>query len=125
MFDLVANNGEELNFVIKDDSKSPTDFNKYEVTNSDREIRLKPHIVSIFGGNFTLPREIKLGDIISALYGAYSGNKGKDRIAQGRFMVSYDYGTSGRITYIFCSDEIDNTNTLEQVSIEWYDAFDW
>jgi hypothetical protein len=122
---LAANNGEKLNFIVKDDSKSPTSYDKYQITNSDREVRMKPQAISIFGGNWDLPRKMKFGDSINVLYDAYNGNKGKERIAQGQFMVSYNYGESGRITYEFGTDAIDSSNKLEGVSIEWYDAHNW
>ena len=118
MFDLAANNGEELNFIIKNDSVIGG-YDKYEVTDSDKEVRMKPQVIGVWGGNWALPRKMNFGDSIEALYNAYNGNKGKEKVVEGRFMVSYDYGESGRITYEF--DE--NIYTLEQVTIEWYNAW--
>jgi hypothetical protein len=126
IIDLAANNGEKLNFIVKDDSKSPISYDKYQVTNSDREVRMKPQTISIFGGNWELPRKMNFGDSINELYNAYNGNKGKESITQGQFMVFYNYGESGRITYEFGTDAIDDTiYKLEQVTIEWYDAHNW
>lgn len=119
MFDLAANNGENLNFMKND--TSPSTSNRYEVTDSDREVRMKPQIISVSGGNWELPRKIKLGDSRETLYEAYDGNKGKEQTAQGQFLVSYDYGESGRIIYHFYTDAIDK---LVQVTIEWYDSHD-
>ena len=117
MFDLAANNGEKLN-LIKDDSRLPYDNNYYKLTDSDREVRLKPQSMGVSGGDWILPRKMKFGDSIDVLYNVYDGNKGKEKYVEGRFMVSYDYGESGRITYEFH----DTTYKLEQVTIEWYDA---
>lgn len=121
--DLAANNGEKLNFIVKDDSKSPISYDRYQVTNSDKEVRMKPQIISIFGGDWVLPRKMNFGDSIELLYNAYNGNKGKERIAQGQLLISYKYGDSGTITYVFGIDEVEDTfYKLEQVTIEWYNV---
>ena len=121
MFDLAANNGEKLNFITKDSSFFTSGYDKYEVTDSDKDVRMKTQIVSVFGGDWALPRKMKFGDSIDILYEAYNGNRGKEREAQGLFLVSYDYGESGRITYGFH----DTTYNLERFTIEWYDAHNW
>ena len=121
IFDLAANNGEELNFIYKVDSIF--DSVEYEVADSDKDVKMKPRSTGIFCEDWELPRSIKLGDSVNAIYNAYDGNKGKGRFAQGQFMVSYDYGESGRVTYMFSSDHIEDINCkLSQVFIEWYDA---
>ena len=128
MFDLEANNGEKLNFIIKDDSESPISYGRYEVTDSDKEVQMKPRSTSVLGGNWALPRKINFGDSIEAIYKAYNGNKGKERDdGQGQFTVSYDYGESGRITYEFDfnSEYTDVIDELKGVSIEWYDAYNY
>jgi len=42
MVNLAANNGEELNFIIKDSAFSTSNYNECEVTDSDKEVRMKP-----------------------------------------------------------------------------------
>jgi hypothetical protein len=120
--ELAANNGEKLNFIVKDNSASPISTDKYQVSNSDRDVRMKPRFIYISGGNFELPRKIKFGNSINDLYNAYNGNKGKQCIDEGSFLVSYNYGESGSITYAFETEEIDSSNKLKEVMIEWYDA---
>ncbi len=110
--------GQKLSFI---NDTSPSASNRYEVTDSDRDVRMNPQIVSVSGGIWELPRKIKLGDSKETLYEAYDGNKGKERTTQGQFLISYDYGESGRIIYHFYTDAMDE---LVQVTIEWYDSCD-
>ena len=116
MFDLVANNGEQLNYIIKDDSMSPSGFGRYAITESDRSVRMKPLCSWVSGENWPLPRNMKIGDSRDKLTGAYNGDEGLENTAEGQLSVSYDYGQSGYISYIFYNDK------LESVSITWYDA---
>jgi len=113
-FDLVANNGEKLNFIVKDDNAS-YDFRKYTVTESDKSVRMKPLISWISSNKWSLPRGMKIGDSRSKLTVAYNGDTGQENAAEGQLSVSYNYGESGHIAYIFYDDKLDS------VSIMWYD----
>ena len=115
-FDLAANHGEDIDL-------SPTDNERFEVPESSLSISLQPQNVSIWSENLELPRGIQIGNSIETLYDAYKGNRGKERQAQGVFLVSYDYGESGSITYHFNDTSEDGIiGALEQVSIEWYNT---
>lgn len=123
--DLAANNGEKLNFIIKDDSKPLYSYERYQVTDSDRDVRMKLRSISICVENFELPRNIKLGCSINELYDAYNGNQGKKSFCEHLSLISYKYGESGCITYCFDTESIYSTNELVEVLIEWYDTHNY
>ncbi len=110
-FDLAANSGEELNFTPIKDSIY------YEVPDSALDIKLKLQYVSIFSGDWSLPKGVKLGDSVEMLYNAYNGDSGEERFAQGEFLVSYSYGESGNIEYHFDENKI---NGIKQATISLY-----
>ncbi|MDO5149906.1 MAG: hypothetical protein Q4D76_10980 [Oscillospiraceae bacterium] len=115
MFDLTANHGEKLDLEPTEDSRY------YKVPNSAMDIQMEVQYSCVFNGNCRLPRGIKLGDSIESLYNAYNGNRGKERSAQGEFLVSYKYGESGSIIYHFDDTNSDGvTSGIKQVTIEWY-----
>lgn len=114
MFDLVANNGEELNLISAGDGI-------YTVPDSAMDIPMKTKYTSVSNGDLALPRRIKLGDSIDALYLAYNGNRGDERSAQGELLISYAYGESDSIIYHFNGASTDGViGELEQVTVEWY-----
>lgn len=118
MFDLVANNGENLN-LTGIDAESPIRDARYEVPDSAMDVQMKPQSMSILSGDWILPRGIKLGDSTDSLYNVYAGNRGEERFAQGLFLVSYDYGESGSIIYHFdASSSV--IGKLKQVTIIWH-----
>lgn len=116
--ELAANNGEKLSYT-----ESTSSYKTYQVSDSDRYVRMKLLSIDIVGGNWELPRNIKFGDSINALFAAYNGDEGEQSFSEGSFMVSYNYGESGCITYAFETEEIDSSNRLMAVVIEWYNAF--
>ena len=116
---------DQFHFILQDDPNPDVAYGVYEATDADREVRLKPQSITVFGKNWPLPRNLKIGDSINTLYEAYDGNKGRERTAQGQFMISYDYEEDGRITYLFNTDVIDENLYITAFSIEWYDVWRW
>ena len=119
VFDLVANKGEELNFIVKDDLATSGSYGRYTVTESDKSVRMKPLNSCIIGKNWPLPRNIKIGDSRNKLTNAYNGDKGKKEILGGELTIFYDYGQSGNIAYVF---SISKPTVLDRVEIMWYDS---
>ena len=116
MFDLVANNGEELSYA---DGKQSYDYVEgYTITELDKSVRMKPFTASIWSNEWPLLRNMKLGDSREKLTVAYNGDKGWEEIVEGHSRVYYGYGQSGSIAYDF-TDEYGNC--LESVSVFWYD----
>ncbi len=110
-FDLVANNDEELNFIPIKDSIY------YEVPDSALDIKLKLQYASIFSGDWSLPKGLKIGDSIEMLYNAYNEKSNNERFVQGEFLVSYNYGEFGNIVYHFDENKI---NGIKQATISFY-----
>ena len=121
-FTLAANNGEELNFIVKDESKPLISSDRYEVPDSARDVRMKPKSVRVHGEDLVLPRGMKFGDSLETLYNAYNENEGRgSHASEGRFLVYYDYGESGQVIYDF--DSI--IGKLQAVTINWHSARGW
>ncbi|MBQ8961386.1 MAG: hypothetical protein IJ071_09305 [Ruminococcus sp.] len=106
MFDLACYDGrlqlEESSDQIQD------------VPESVLDLELVPETVSITGGDWQLPRNIRLGDSLDTVYSAY-GSHGTERTAQGERLISYDL-EDGAVTYHF-----DQEGSLFQFTISWND----
>jgi|GEM_PF-5494404 len=133
-FEFVANNGEKLSFASGDETDAGEKFN---VTENDKKVKMKPCSTSVNSAKLSLTRGIKTGCVRADVTAAYGGDTGKELYLDGDgiLWINYTYRPDKIIEYTsdyefnvdsqtggvyYCFDDND---VLVSTAVAWYNGY--